>query len=156
MGDQVDFLLMRIDERRYALPLAVVERVVRAVDVTPLPGAPAMVLGAINAHGRLVPVVSLRRRFGLPEREITPANEFVLAATRARIVALEIDEAEGVVQQTPDRVVASSDISPGLRQFPGVMNLADDLVLIYDLEALLSLEEARRLDTAVANSLLQA
>ena len=58
MSDIAQLVVFRLDERRYALPLAVVERVVRAVDVTPLPKAPPMVLGVIDVHGRVLPVLN--------------------------------------------------------------------------------------------------
>lgn len=61
-------VVFRLDERRYALPLSVVERVIRAVEVTPLPKAPPIVLGAIDVQGRVVPVLNVRRRFLMPDR----------------------------------------------------------------------------------------
>ena len=70
MAQPVQIVVFALDDRRIALPLAAVERVVRAVEVTPLPKAPAVVLGAVNVQGNLVPVFHLRRRFRMPEREI--------------------------------------------------------------------------------------
>ncbi len=142
-------LVFRLDERRYALPLAVAERVIRAVDVTPLPRAPAIVLGAINVHGRVLPVLNVRRRFLMPEREISPADWFLLAHTTRHTVALVIDESEGVVERPQADIVVSSQIVPGVEAFPGVVRFDDGLVLIHDLERFLSLDEARALDDAM-------
>jgi purine-binding chemotaxis protein CheW len=69
VSDTTQLVVFRLDERRYALPLAAVERVVRSVTVTPLPGAPAIVLGGINVHGRVLPVLNVRRRFRMPDRD---------------------------------------------------------------------------------------
>lgn len=143
---------MRIDQRRYALPLSVVERVIRAVDVTPLPRAPVTVRGAINVHGRVLPVLSLRRRFGLPEREVTPTDVFVLASAAHRRVALIVDESEGVLEPPESHITVAAQLTDGLTQFPGVMTLDGDLVLIQDLEAFLSLDDSRRLDEAMRAS----
>ena len=88
-----------LDGQRYALPLAAVRRIVRAVEVTPLPGAPAIVLGAIDVEGSVLPVLDIRRRFLLPEREIGPADQFLIASTARRAVALVIDEAHGVIER---------------------------------------------------------
>jgi purine-binding chemotaxis protein CheW len=150
MDDSLQLVVMRLERQRYALPLAIVERVIRAVAVTPLPHAPAIVHGAINVGGRVVPVLNLRRRLGLPEREITPADTFVLAATSRRTVALVIDEAEEIVTQPRGQTVEPADISPGLTQLAGVVKLDGDLVLIYDLELFLSHNEASALDNALA------
>ena len=61
-------VVFALDEQRYALHLLAVERVVRAVEVTALPEAPEIVLGVVNVKGRIVPVINVRRRFRLPER----------------------------------------------------------------------------------------
>lgn len=142
-------VVFRLDQQRYALPLAVVERVVRAVEVTPLPSAPAIVLGAIDVHGRVLPVLNVRRRFLLPERRICPRDWFLLARTARHTVVLVVDESEGVIERPRDDIVASTRIVPGLEQFPGVLTLDDGLVLVHDLEKFLSLDEARALDEAM-------
>jgi purine-binding chemotaxis protein CheW len=149
MSELAQLVVFRLDERRYALPLAVVERVVRAVEVTPLPKASPIVLGAINVHGRVLPVLNVRKRFLMPEREIGPADWFLLAHTARHTVVLVVDESEGVVERTQAEVVLSTQIVPGLDHFPGVLRLDDGLVLIHDLEKFLSLDEARALDEAM-------
>ena len=138
-----------LDAQRYALPLASVERIVRAVEATRLPNAPAIVLGAINVAGRVLPVLNLRRRFGLPEREINPADQFLIAHTARRTVVLVVDEALGMVECPATEIIRPTQIAPGLGQLQGVVRLDDGLVLIQDLEKFLSLDEARALDEAI-------
>jgi purine-binding chemotaxis protein CheW len=149
MSDLAQLVVFRLDERRYALPLAAVERVVRAVDVTPLPKASPIVLGAIDVHGRVLPVLNVRKRFLMPEREIGPADWFLLAHTARHTVVLVVDESEGVIERPQAEIVLSTRIVPGLDHFPGVLRLDDGLVLIHDLERFLSLDEARALDEAM-------
>lgn len=149
MSSTVQLVVFRLDAQRYALPLTMVDRVVRAVEVTPLPKAPAIVLGAINVRGTVLPVLNVRRRFRVPEREIGPADWFLLARTDQRHVALVIDQSDGVVEISKDDIVVSTQIVPGLEPFPGVIRLDDGLVLIHDLEKFLSLDETRALDVAM-------
>ena len=56
------WVLFALDAGRYALPLESVERIVRAAEITPLPNTPAVVLGALDIAGDILPVFSLRRR----------------------------------------------------------------------------------------------
>lgn len=149
LSEVIHLIVFRLDERRYALPLRVVERFVRAVEVTPLPKAPAVVLGAINVHGRVLPVLNVRRRFLMPDREITPADWFLVAHTSRHTVVLVVDESEGLLERSQAEIVLSTQIVPGLEQFPGVVRLDDGLVFIHDLERFLSLEEANALDEAM-------
>ena len=149
MSELIQLVVFRLHEQRYALSLAAVERIVRAVEVTPLPGAPAIVLGAIDVEGRVLPVLNLRRRFLLPEREISPVDQFLIAWTTRRMVALVMDEAHGVIEREQSAVIGSDRIVSGLEQFQGVVKLDDGLVLIHDLEKFLSLDEVRTLDEAM-------
>jgi purine-binding chemotaxis protein CheW len=142
-------LVFRLDEQRYALHLGVVDRVVHAVEVTLLPGAPASVLGAIDVAGRVLPVFSLRRRFQRPPRDLVANDQIVIARTGTRTVALVIDEAVGVIECEPGAVVDPERILAGLEQFEGVLQLGEGLVLIHDLDKLLSVDEARALDAAL-------
>lgn len=145
----MQFIVFRLDQQRFALPLEVVERVVRAAEVTPLPDAPPSVLGALDVHGQVLPVFNLRRRFFLPEREVLAADWFLLARTARQDVVLVVDESEGVVSRLPGDIVTSSDIVGGLEQFPGVVRLDDGLALIQDLDRFLSQDDAQRLDESM-------
>lgn len=144
-----DLVVFSLDDQQFALTLPVVQRVYRAVEITPLPNAPEVVLGVVNVHGAIVPVMSLRRRFQLPEREVDPGDEMILATTPKRTVALLVNSVEGVVQ-VPDRAIVEAEkILPDLPYLKGVARLGDGIVLIYDLEEFLSLEEERVLTRAL-------
>ncbi|CAN5918447.1 chemotaxis protein CheW [soil metagenome] len=144
------FMVFRLNNQRYALPLVSIERIVRAVEVTALPGGLQMVLGVMNIAGRILPVLSLRQLFGLPERQIMPADQFVIASTGQRTVALVIDEAEGVIERSVSEIANSAQIVPGFKQVLGVVKVEDELVLILDPENWLGPDEARAVDDAMA------
>lgn len=150
-GDWVtDFVVLGLDELRVALPLACVERVVRAVSVTPLPVAPDIVLGMVNVGGRVISVVDLRRRFRLPARDIGLTDRIVVAHTGHRSVALVADRVYGVFDYDKPDTVGAETILPGLEYVEGVVKLDDGLILIHNLDRFLSLEEAAALDRALA------
>jgi purine-binding chemotaxis protein CheW len=149
MRDHIDLVVFRLDEQRYALPLDAVERIVRAVELTPLPNAPAIVLGVMDVAGRVLPVLNLRRRFGLPEREISPTDQFLIARTASRVVALVMDEAQEVIAYPETAVIDASGIVPGVEQVQGVVTLEDGLVLIQALDQCLSLDEEQDLANAM-------
>lgn len=143
------YVVFLVDGQRYALSLSVVGRIVRAVEITPLPDAPAIVLGAINVEGEILPVFNLRRRFLLPEREIGPNDQLLIASTTRRKVALVIDEAQDVIERKRSEIIALDTVIPGLEQVQGLVKFDDGLVLIYDLESFLSLDEVHALEATM-------
>lgn len=143
------WVVFGLDGSRYALPLAVVERIVRAAHVTPLPLAPPVVLGIIDVAGQVLPVFNLRHKFRLPERSIDPADQFLIARTTQRTAVLVIDAAHGVRDALAAPMIDAMHIAPPCAQIRGVIPLEDGLVLIPDLEVFLSPDEARVLDEAM-------
>lgn len=139
-------LVFTLDDQHYAIRLGAVERVVRAVEVTPLPDAPEIVRGIINVQGRFVPVIDLRRCFRLPEREIRLSDQFVISAASQRTVAFAVDAVHGVVRCPEDAVVPVAEILPGIGALQGVMKLTDGMVLIPDIDKVFSPDEEARLD----------
>jgi purine-binding chemotaxis protein CheW len=135
-----------LSEARHALDLASVERVIPAVEVTPLPRAPAAVRGIVDIAGDVVPVVCMRQRFGQPADALQPSQQLIIARTSRRRVALLVDEVHDVVRggRVPLEETAMA------RPLAGVVRLPDGLVLIHDLEAFLCEDEARQLDDAMS------
>jgi purine-binding chemotaxis protein CheW len=142
-------VVFSLDGQRYALALAAVEKVVRAVEVTRLPKAPDIVLGIINMQGRVIPLINVRRRFRLPEREMALADQIVIARTARRPVALVVDAVTGVLEYPEREAVVARDILPDVEYVEGVVKLEDGLILIHDLDRFLSLEEETSLDQAL-------
>jgi purine-binding chemotaxis protein CheW len=144
--------LFSIEGRRYAMPPGCVERVVQAVAVTPLFDGPGIVLGVINLQGRIVPVVDLRRRLGLPDREVRLEDYLVIAQADSRTIAFFADSVEGVIEEPEGGVTEGRDVVPGLEYVEGVMRLGGDLVLIHDLSRVLSIEDQHRLPDAMGET----
>jgi purine-binding chemotaxis protein CheW len=142
-------VVFSLDDQRYALPLARVQRSIRVVAVTPLPKAPAVVLGIIDLGGAVIPVIDIRMRFHHPPRDVRLSDHLIVATTGKRTVALLVDETKGVIEVPPESYAPGGDILPRLDLMAGAMKLEDGLILIHDLERLLSLEEETAIDNAL-------
>ena len=152
VSDRENYVVFLLDGKRYALYLKAVERVVHAVEVTPLAKAPDMVLGVVSVHGRIVPVFSPRRRFHLPQREASAADQIIFAYAGQRMVALWVDSVVGVIECAASKVTHADNILPGMNYVQGVFQLEDGLVLVHDLDSFLSLAETNALDRALEAS----
>ncbi|HZS33199.1 MAG TPA: chemotaxis protein CheW [Methylomirabilota bacterium] len=148
---QLRLVAFLLDAQRCGLPLPVVERVLPMAAVSPLPGAPDVALGVINLHGRVLPVLDLRRRLGLVPRTYGTAAHLVLARTSRRSVILPVDEALGVQEVAADAVTGREALLPGRGYVTGIVALPDGLLFIHDLETVLSLDEEERLARALGD-----
>ena len=145
-------MVFALDGQRYALDLDRVQRSLRVVAITPLPAAPANVLGIIDLGGTVIPVINLRQRFHHPPRRLHLSDHLVIAKTRKRIVALLVDETKGVIEVPAQSCSPADGILPRLEFVEGAVKLDDGLVLIHDLDRLLSLEEEEAIDCALRDA----
>lgn len=142
-------LAFTLDDWRCALELSTVERVYHAVAVTPLPDAPDIVLGVVSVRGIVLPVVDIRRRFRLPEKNLTPDDRLIIARSTGCLVALVVDDVTDVVECAEKDITSASAIVPGMEYVEGVARLKDGMILIHDLARFLSLEEKAVLEQAL-------
>jgi purine-binding chemotaxis protein CheW len=149
MNKPLQFLVFSLDERLCALHLSQVQRVIRAVDAAPLPGAPEIVLGMVDLQGQIVPLLNIRKRFGFPERAVGIDDQFIVARMTGRTVALAVDEVKEIVQRPADSIMAAHQIAGPLEHVEGIIQLDDGLVVLHDLKRFLSLDEEGELNAAM-------
>lgn len=148
--NSLHLLIFVLDGQRYALPLDRVSRVVRAAALTQLPHAPDIVLGILDLQGDVVPVINLRKRFSLPEKDIGCDDQYVIARTPRLVVALSVDGTQEVIELCRDAVIEPESIVAGTGYLAGVTRTADGLVLIHDLDTLLFADEEALIEKALA------
>ena len=118
------YVVFTLDELLYGVRLSVAVRVLRAMEITPLPNAPSIVMGIIDLGGRIIPVVNIRRRFQLPERELELSDQLIVAmAVRrdlhedgGRLLALAVDTVVGVREMSAQDTTSAADDHSG----PGI------------------------------------
>ena len=142
-------VVFQIGEQEFAVRVTAIERVVRAVEVAPLPEAPRGVRGVINLQGRVVPVFDLWARFGQPAREVRASDYLMIAHTHWRTVALLVDAVSGVVPRCEAEITPAAEILPDIECVSGVMKLDGGLVLVHDIERFLSIEDHAALQLAL-------
>jgi purine-binding chemotaxis protein CheW len=149
MNQVHQLVVFTLDGQRYAVPLSAVERIVRLVEITPVPHTPEIVLGVINVQGRILPVVNIRGRLRLSARELHLSDHLLIARTSKRTVALVVDAVSEVVNLPGHEMVTGEKILAHLKYVAGVVKRPDGLILIHDLDEFLSLEEEQALHDAI-------
>ncbi|MGE5343791.1 MAG: chemotaxis protein CheW [Candidatus Omnitrophota bacterium] len=145
------YLEFTLGGKQFALPLSVVDRVVHAVEVMRLPKGPDIVCGLINYKGQIIPIINISRRFHLPERTLDPDQYFIIMHSNVRKFGLLADNIHSVTDRNPDLIISPTDIMAGVEFLSGIIKLPDGLMLIPDLDKLLTHDEDVALKKVMPN-----
>jgi len=137
-----DYFVFTIETRLYALELSAVEKVIRAVEIIPLPDSPDRVMGLINFKGKMIPVFNIRKKLRVPERGIEPDDRIIMSRISGYQVAFIADKVEGVFAFSPipggifpwDK---AEQIFPEMEEFiKGIAEIDGSPVIVYDSQRL--------------------
>lgn len=129
-----------MDGYHYALPLPAVDRVIQAVAVHKVPNSPGLIHGLIDYYGNLIPVINLRSRLNLADKPIRADNYFILVNTPKRKLAIVIDKVGNVILPSAKDLTVGTEMDPAI-EASGILRRADGIILIYDIETLISTRE---------------
>jgi purine-binding chemotaxis protein CheW len=134
----------RVGSAEYVVPAAQVLHLESFETATHVPGAPPYVAGLVQVRGRVVPVVDLRKRFGLPATEHELAHRIVVVQVGSRVAALLVDAAREVIQLDE---ASFQDVPELVKQqsngfVAGIVTVAGRLFLIADVPRLIGEEIA--------------
>src|ERR687888_2756041 len=97
-GGEQQLVVFQLGAELYGVEIARVHEIIRLQAVTRVPRAPAFVEGVINLRGKVIPVVDLRRRFGLPPAEHTRASRIVVVELGDHVVGITVDGVSEVLR----------------------------------------------------------
>lgn len=143
--------IFNLDQQKYAVDLFCIVRTIQAIEINKIPENRDLFLGIINIHGKIIPVVNIRKKFDLPDREISVDDVIVILTVSHWQVAVVIDSVDTILDIADDEIIQRSEILPHLATIEGVIKIKGDIILLHDLQKIFSLE-----DKAEIKSLLEA
>lgn len=139
-GPELHLLTFVLDREEFGVPVTQVREVIRVSEITRVPQAPAHVRGVANLRGRILAVVELRSRLGLPPAELTPRSRVVVVEVRGRVLGLLVDAVSQVTKVPEASVVPAPEevVSAGVDYLKGVARWQSRLIILLDLEKALA------------------
>jgi purine-binding chemotaxis protein CheW len=127
-------VLFKVADAQYVVPAADVLQMESFTSATKVPGAPSYVAGLVLIRGRVVPVIDVRARFGLPPVEPTLDSRIVVISEEQRTVGLLVDSAREVVQIAPAELKPPPDVLMGQSDgfVKSVAKTGDRLLMLVD------------------------
>ncbi len=142
-GQRLQMINFTLGGDEYAVEIQKVREVINFRELTPLPKAPSFVKGIINLRGEVIPVIDLREKFGLAHEAYSALTNVVIVELGRKAVGVVVDEVRHVIRLPADNVAPAPPFIGGLsgRYVSGVAKLGERLIVVLDMEKILSASE---------------
>lgn len=143
-GELAQLVSFSIFNEEYGVEVLKVREIIRMTDITHMPNTPPYVEGVINLRGKVIPIMSMRRRFGMAETESDKQTRIIVMDAGGNLTGFIVDSVAEVIR------ISSGEIQPppsmasgGIEQefVVGVVNRPDRLLILLDPDKMLSQTE---------------
>jgi purine-binding chemotaxis protein CheW len=139
----VQLLTFKLDDQEYALKTVEVVQVTRMVAMVHPPKVSEIIEGMFNLRGKVIPVVNIRKLFGLPAKTYDVNTQLLIAQSDARTLALAVDAVSEVLTLPPSNLESPEQIGIQTEYLSAVGKIGSRLILILNPGTLLRDELAR-------------
>lgn len=149
--EEFKYVIFRIGEQKYGMNLMCVNGIEQDYHIIPVPNAPLGVKGIINLRGMVIPVYSLRQRFGMDSRVDNPERSVLVTNWDDTLVAYEVDAVIGIEEMEPHMInrmpaIASNEETVFMEE---VLHIGNEIVISISVDEVLSEETKKQINKII-------
>lgn len=148
-ADLIHLVTFNLLGEEFGMPILDVREIIRMVDITPVPHAPAFVEGVINLRGQILPVIDLRKRFNLNSTELEEDTRIIVVEINNSLLGLIVDGVKEVLRIPSDSVSPPPQIVAngiGAEYIKGIAHFDEKMIILIDLKRVFSEDEMNSLE----------
>lgn len=145
-GELIQLVSFSLAQEEYGVDVLKVREIIRMPSITRVPNTPHYVEGVINLRGKVIPIISMRKRFSLSEAEYDKQTRIMVMDVGGELMGFIVDAVSEVIRISGSEIQPSpAVVTSGIDQecIAGVINQAERLLVLLDLEKMFSLDERR-------------
>lgn len=134
------YIMLKFDNEQYGIDISYIDNIVRLQPITRVPHTQSYFLGVINLRGEIIPVMSMRKKFELPDKENTNASRILILKIEGNSkIGILVDEVKEVVTLTEDVIEKISADATDSRTFlAGVGKFNNSLISLLNIPSIIS------------------
>ncbi len=147
MNNPLKLIVFTLDRQYYGLQLQYIAKVLRAVEITPVPKAANFLSGVVNMHGEIIPVIDIRRLMGMPTKSLDLADRFIVINVHSRTMIIAVDDVKSVM----DYAMSQVETTQNENHIKTIIKQDNNLIFVLDLEKLLSYNDVHLVEKMAEN-----
>ena len=150
VADGGQYLTLRLGTEEYAIDILRVQEIRSYEEPTRMVNAPAFIKGVINLRGVIVPIVDLRLKLSIDKVEYNEFTVVIILNVRGTVIGAVVDAVSDVVTLTSQSIKPAPQFDTAIdsRFITGLANVGDRMLIVMNMEALLSNAEMGMMSAA--------
>lgn len=141
--NQTKQVIFTLGGEEFGLDIMLVNAIEKYTDFTPIPNAPSYIRGIINLRGEVIPVFSLRTKFGLADKEMDDNTKLIITKSNGIFLAYEVDMVKEILEIPAENISDTPVIVKSIQTsyIQCVANINGRMILLLNHDGILSVKE---------------
>ena len=150
-ADNSQFLTFTLKNEEYGIEILKVQEIKGFSKITPIPNAPVFVRGVMNLRGTVVPIIDLRARFSMNEKDYDQFTVIIVVNVGSRVVGLVVDTVSDVLNIPTEQIAEPPELAGNGDGscITGMGKLGERIIMLLDIGRLVGVETITSLETAL-------
>jgi purine-binding chemotaxis protein CheW len=142
-ADAGKYLTFVLGVEEYGIEILKVREIIGVMDITPVPRTPHYIKGVINLRGKVIPVIDLRLKFDMEEKEYTNETCIIVVDVQSVLIGIVVDTVSEVVDIVSDNIDPAPSFGSTVDTdfILGMAKIGDKVKILLDIDKVLSVEE---------------
>lgn len=143
-NELIQLVSFHLDNEEYGVEVLKVREIIRMINITHMPNTPSYVDGIINLRGKVIPIISMRKRFGLMDSENSKQTRVIIMDVGGELLGFTVDAVSEVIRVSASEIQPSPSVASGgigQEYIAGVINHGERLLVLLNLDMMFSTEE---------------
>lgn len=149
----LQLVTFKLGSEEFGVDILKVQEIIKMMNVTKIPNAPAFIEGVINLRGKIIPIVDLRKRLGFKGQEFDKSTRVIVVELDGLVLGFIVDSVSEVLRIPEDTIEPPPSMVAGIESeyIEGVGKLDDRLLILLELKKIFSSPEKKDIENIEAN-----
>lgn len=140
-------LIFQLEKRNYGIPILTVNEIIGIMNIIPMPKSPDFVKGIINLRGKIIPVIDLRSKFGMPNKDYDSQTCIIIVNIHIENETKQVGIVVDIVSEVVDIPLSEMEKPPKYTAqsnndcLSGIGKIKEQVILILNIEKIINTEE---------------
>ncbi|NLJ80947.1 MAG: chemotaxis protein CheW [Firmicutes bacterium] len=139
------FVVFSLQKEKYGIEISSVKEIMKWAKITELPEMRREIAGVIKLRNQVIPVVSLRTRFGLPQAEDLTKTKIIILEIGSFSLGINVDDVDEVIRIKQSAIESPNNLTVKTKVIEGVAKLDDYLLILIDIQAMFAEDDVQQI-----------